>query len=73
MPSLEEAKASYAEYVNAVGAVAHTSNYLQERLAELFVIAAEAERPIALAVWYALTSDKNQRGILRAAGGRIAR
>jgi hypothetical protein len=66
-PTHEEISAAFAPYVAAIGTVAHASNYLHERLAQLFVIVSGADRPIALAMWYSLTSDRSQRGILRAA------
>ena len=67
IPTYEEIKASYGDYTSAVGAVAHVSNFLQERLGELFAIASGADRAIALAIWYSLSSDINQRRLLRAA------
>lgn len=64
---MDQVKTAYEEYASAVGAVAHASNYLQERLGQLFSVVAGTDRGVALAMWYSLTSDRNQRGLLRAA------
>ncbi|TRL38218.1 hypothetical protein FM996_00940 [Methylosinus sporium] len=68
MPTETIIQETISEYVTALGRVAHSWNYLQERLGQLFTkMAPTAPHNIMLAVWYSQQSDRNQRRLLRAA------
>ncbi|HLG85991.1 MAG TPA: hypothetical protein VKZ79_02220 [Alphaproteobacteria bacterium] len=67
LPTDEELRAAYAEYIAAVGAVAHVWNYLHEQLGQLFSLVMGGDYNRTLAVWYAIPDDRQQRKLLRAA------
>ncbi|PNE10463.1 MAG: hypothetical protein CR217_14110 [Beijerinckiaceae bacterium] len=68
MPADETIKEKFSEYVAALGKVAHSWNFLQERLGQLFVRAIPtAPHKVLLAVWYSEQNDRAQRRMLRAA------
>ena len=48
-------------------AVSHEWNHLHEKLGELFAVVIDAERVVALAIWYSTESDRAQRKMLKAA------
>src|SRR5665213_1757972 len=66
-PTQKELTAAFELYAVAVGRVAHAWNYLQEKFALLFVEVTGADRTLALAVWYSVSNDRTQRGMLKAA------
>ncbi|MGX1199324.1 hypothetical protein [Parvibaculum sp. MBR-TMA-1.3b-4.2] len=63
----EEIEATYNEYVNALGRVAHSWNNLQEQLAFLFACVTGMDNSVAYAIWYSTNNDRAQREMLRAA------
>jgi hypothetical protein len=67
IPPDSEIAATFLAYAAAVGRVAHAWNYLQERLAQIFVSVTAADRSIALAIWYSTENDRAQRKMLEAA------
>jgi hypothetical protein len=68
IPADEHIRKLFEEYALALGKVAHAWNYLQEKLGELFcVVTGRQDEQIASAIWYSITSDRGQRGMLRAA------
>jgi len=68
MPTEAVVRERADQYVAALGRVAHSWNYLQERLGQLFTkVAPTAPHNIMLAVWYSQQNDRNQRRMLRAA------
>jgi hypothetical protein len=54
-------------YVMALGKVAHSWNYLQEALGQLFYIVTGLEDRMGEALWHSMPSDRMQRQMLRAA------
>ncbi len=66
-PTRDEARAILEAYTTAVGKVAHSWNYLFERLGELFCAVTEMTPAVALAIWYAPDIDRVKVEILRAA------
>src|ERR1700735_2797698 len=66
-PTNDEVKIALDAYALAVGKVAHSWNYLHERLGQLFVTVTGTKREIALAIWYTPVSDLLQRNLLKAA------
>jgi hypothetical protein len=58
---------AFQPYIIAVGTVMHAWNKLHDSLGQLFVAVSKADRPIALSVWYSISSDQGQRKILKAA------
>jgi hypothetical protein len=54
-------------YVMALGKVAHAWNYLQEALGQLFCSVTGMDNHMGQTVWHSVTSDRAQRGLLRAA------
>lgn len=68
---IEEAIATtWQPYVTALGKVAHSWNFLQESLAQLFA-EIMGSGSLALAVWYSSNDDRTQRRMLRAATERL--
>ena len=65
-PTEEEVTAAFERYTTAVGKVAHSWNYLHEKLGQLFVVVLGAERALAMSAWYSIDSDRLQRKILMA-------
>jgi hypothetical protein len=63
--SFEETRKAFDAYVAAVGKVAYEWNALHEQLGILFVAVSGAERKVALAKWYSVRSDRDQRAMLR--------
>lgn len=58
---------AFQPYIMAVGRVAHSWNYLQERFGRLFAQVIGGDSRIAMAVWYSIDSDRGQRKMLRSA------
>jgi hypothetical protein len=68
MPDNEIVEKKYAEYVSTLGRVAHSWNFLQEKLGQLFVAVLPTAPTLAvLAIWYSEPNDRAQRRMLRAA------
>ena len=59
--------AKMAPYVAALGRVAHSWNYLQEALGQLFCGVTGLESVVGEAIWHSTTNDRAQREMLRAA------
>jgi hypothetical protein len=59
--------AKMAPYVAALGRVAHSWNYLQEALGQLFCGVTGLETGVGEAIWHSTTNDRAQREMLRAA------
>jgi hypothetical protein len=66
-PTRDEMRAAYEEYVAAVGEVAHSWNYLHERLGQVFAVVMEGDYNRSLAIWYAILDDNQKRRLLNAA------
>lgn len=67
MPSDEEMKVIFEAYALAVGKVAHSWNFLLERLGRIFELVMDAEESMALAVWWSTESDRVQLLMLQSA------
>ena len=67
LPTDEEFHAAFVIYAAAVGKVAHSWNFLHERLGGLFADVTGMDRNIALAIWYSTESDRSQDNMLKAA------
>jgi hypothetical protein len=67
IPSKETHARTLEPYLRAVGSVAYHWNHLQEALGYLFARIINVDHNVGLAVWHALTSDRSQREILKAA------
>jgi hypothetical protein len=63
----DEAQRAYEAYALAVGQVAYTWNFLQDKLGQLFVAVTDINDRIALSIWYSSDNDRVQRGMLKAA------
>jgi hypothetical protein len=66
IPPDTEIATVFLAYATAVGKVAHAWNYLQERLARIFVAITAIDHSIALAIWYSTENDRAQRSMLQA-------
>ena len=67
-PTDSEVRIVFADYVAAVGRVAHAWNYLHETLGRLFVrIVGGHSREVTAAIWYSPFSDRAQREMLKEA------
>lgn len=67
MPNQEVIDEAFQPYLLAVGRVAHSWNYLHERLGQLFASVFGGDCRVALAVWYTVDSDRLQRKMLKSA------
>ena len=68
IPSDAEIREVYLPYVQAVGEVAHSWNYLIESLGELFAeVVNKDERRVVLATWFSVPSDRMQMSMLKGA------
>ncbi len=68
IPENKIIKEKFDAYVAALGKVAYSWNYLQERLGQLYVATIPtAPNNVLLAVWYSEPNDRAQRRMLRAA------
>lgn len=66
-PSEEETKIAFETYALAVGKVAHSWNYLHEKLSSLYATVCGGNRKIALSVWHAVANERTQQLMLKAA------
>jgi hypothetical protein len=62
-----EMQQAYEKHATALGEVVFHWNDLQERFAELFCFVSGTTQAIGFAIWYALTSDRTQRELLKVA------
>jgi hypothetical protein len=63
----QKVRAKMNPYVTALGRVAHSWNYLQESLGQLFCTVTGLDERVGQAIWHSTSSDRAQREMLSAA------
>lgn len=66
-PTDEEMKIAFEQYALAVGKVAHSWNYLHEKLSSLYATICGGNRKISLSVWHAVANERTQQLMFKAA------